>query len=208
VRPEERGGEKRVDRVVGLFGSRWEKLSTRPARLFLPRDMRAILVRRERPVVLEAFRRAPGQLAFQVEGEILPRLHARRALEVLRREVAPAAPEPCAIRDHHLAMVAQVEASAARRMKRWHEDHDFQASGTQGTKIAAPVEQIPGAIDHQPDLHALARLRRELLADLIGDRIATEDVGADIERSLGGADLLVQRVQRLPAVLVNPEVTE
>ena len=158
----------------------------------------------EGPVALEQRQRLHHQRAGEVEAQVVPGGLAGFAFEVLRGQVAPAAPQPArfgrAVDDQHLAVVTQVGAALQRRMQRRHEQHHADAGGAQGLEVRAAGHQAAHAVEQQAHAHAGAGLGAQLVDDLLAQRVAAEDEGAQVDRLLRRVEVLPQRLQRLAAI--------
>ena len=204
--------EHGVHGVVGLVGAARDQLRARRRRLARRRGRGR--GRRpagsERPVVVEQLLRLPGQRPAQVEAQVDPGpgLACRRGavIEIFPRQVPAAAPQPVAVRDRHLAVIAQVGAAPQRRAQRRHEQRRAHSRRSQAPEVRQARVVGADSVHHQPHPHAVARAALQARGDLAPDRVLADQEGADLDRARRAFDQLAQRRERLRAVLVDVEL--
>ena len=146
---------------------------------------------------------------MQIKAQINPRLTAKNrtriAFEILGCKISSAAPQVHAIRDDHLAVVAQVGTSAFWGAKRRNEANHVDTRLREAFQIRIATQIDADAVDQQPDPDSATSGLLEPFGDFVAENIAPEHKGGDFQRAFCAVDHAAQRVQRLRTVLVNTE---
>ena len=126
-----------------------------------------------------------GDRALEVERQIPPCGLAAHADEVLRSDVSASRPEPFAVGNHHLAMVAQVARPLGSARQQGAEDlcldtHRFEFD----EKLARQLDRA-NAVKQQPHGHAALDASPHAAHRIETEGIIAEDVRADIQSKAG-----------------------
>ena len=198
--------------VVGMVGPAGHPLHQRALRRRGSAGQQRRTVKAQRPttggmpVGAKLRLRLRRQRAMDDEAQILPSTLARIPGEILRRQVAPTAPQPHAIGHRHFAVVAQIAAPMQRVAQQRHKAAHPHPRAQPLVQLAPWRHEAAHRVQQQPcgdtTLHAAHQRRR----DGPTNSVVAIQKSAQLQRVLGRIDQVQQRLQRGGATFLKLDI--